>query len=110
MCCVDVQVSKLANLHDMHRVIHAPMSPIGSSGPPRPLMDKVAAYNSWALSEHGHLHSSARTVVALSKFVSDLDCASYMLSNNQKLMIAMLLDGSRWRAHKQQIFKYENGA
>ena len=49
-------------------------------------------------------------MVVLGKFVCDLDCANDMLSNNQKLMIAMLLDGEKWRAHKKQIFHYDDGA
>eukprot|EP00439_Symbiodinium_sp_Y106_P036969 s2753_g4.t1 len=76
----------------------------------RPLIDKVNSYKSWSKQEHGHFEPSDRTVIALSNFICELDCASYMLSNNQKLMIAMLLGGHRWRAHQQQIFKYENGA
>ena len=46
----------------------------------------------------------------LGKFVCDLDCANYMLANSQKLMIAMLLDGEKWRTHKKQIFHYDDGA
>ena len=81
----------------LHRLVNSKVS--------RPLMDKVNSHKSWSEQKHGHLQPPGRTVIALRKLICDLKCANYMLSNNQKLMIATLLDGHRGRAHKQQMFK-----
>ena len=67
--------------------------PVQPPAPDRPFMRKVAEYNTWFQQSCGHLDPAARSVVMLGKFVCDLDCANYMLTNSQKLMIAMLLDG-----------------
>lgn len=39
-----------------------------------------------------------------------MNAANYMMSNNQKLLLIMFLDGENWRAHNQQIFHYQDGA
>lgn len=43
-------------------------------------------------------------------FLSDMNAANYMMSNKQKLMLIMLVDGEHWRARNQQIFQYRSGA
>ena len=39
-----------------------------------------------------------------------MDAANYCMSNKQKLMLAMLIDGQNWRAHCRQAFRYDDGA
>ena len=83
--------------HDMHHpeVAVAAPPPPEDNGSSRPLMTKVHTYKTWAAQEQGHLLSTHRTIVAMSKFVCELACASYMF------LLAMLLDGDHWRAHKR---------
>ncbi|CAE7307333.1 unnamed protein product [Symbiodinium sp. CCMP2592] len=105
-------IGSFDELHDMHhREAAIPVPPPPQDiGVSRPLISKVQAYKTWAEHEQGHLLPAHRIIVAMSKFVCELDCTNYMLSNKQKLMLAMLLDGDHWRAHKRQIFHYDNGA
>ena len=108
----ELRFGSFDELHDMrHREAAVPPPPPPQdNGSSRPLMTKTQTYKAWAAEEQGHLSSTHRTIVAMSKFVCELDCANYMLANKQKLMLAMLLDGDHWRAHQRQIFHFENGA
>ena len=83
---------------------HLPF-PYNLRAPDRPFKRKVAEYNTWFQQD-----AAAQSAAMRGKIVCDLDCANYTLSNNHKLMIAMLLDGENGALTKKQIFHDDDGA
>jgi hypothetical protein len=49
-------------------------------------------------------------VIAMSKYLCGAEISNYQLSNEHKLVLALLSDGENWRAHDKQVFHYSDGA
>ncbi|CAE7726165.1 unnamed protein product [Symbiodinium sp. CCMP2592] len=67
-------------------------------------------YLLWGQQSYPDFTPECSQLVAMAKYVCDMDAANYMMSNKQKLMLAMLIDGDSWRAHCRQAFHYKDGA
>ena len=60
--------------------------------------------------DHAIAPPDVRKLLASSRFLREIDAANYMMSNRQKVCLAMLIEGELWRAHYKQMFRYEHGA
>ncbi|CAE8688578.1 unnamed protein product, partial [Polarella glacialis] len=49
-------------------------------------------------------------LIAIVKFLCDANTSNYILSNAQRLGVILLVDGEHWRAHRHQVFHYQDGA
>ena len=59
---------------------------------------------------HAIAPPDVRKLLASSRFLCEINAANYMMSNRQKVCLAMLIEGELWRAHYKQMFRYEHGA
>ena len=60
--------------------------------------------------DHATAPPDVRKLLASSRFLREIDATNYMMSNRQKVCLAMLIEGELWRAHYKQMFRYEHGA
>ena len=75
-----------------------------------PLPAEREKFLTWSRDAFPEMPEDVRHLLALCKYVCDLNASNYMMSNKQKLVLSMLADGHAWRAHHRQIFHYEDGA
>ena len=75
-----------------------------------PLPAEREKFLTWSQDAFPEMPEDVRHLLALCKYVCDLNASNYMMSNKQKLVLSMLADGHAWRAHHRQIFHYEDGA
>ena len=74
------------------------------------LPNLLKAYCEWRGTQASDLSKQALTLLVLAKYTCQMSAANYQLSNKQKLMLLMLIDGNNWRAHRHQIFQYSAGS
>ncbi|CAE7706700.1 unnamed protein product [Symbiodinium sp. CCMP2592] len=67
-------------------------------------------YMQWGRNSFPDFAPETCKLVSIANYICDMDAANYCMSNKQKLMLAMLIDGHNWRAHCRQAFRYEDGA
>ena len=67
-------------------------------------------YMQWGVNSFPDFTPESRKLISIAYYVCDMDAANYCMSNKQKLMLAMLIDGQNWRAHCRQAFRYDDGA
>lgn len=70
------------------------------------VLQQWKTYKTWSFASFPHADPLLRTLLEVSKFLSSMNAANYMMSHKQKLLLIMLIDGEHWRAHNKQIFKY----
>ena len=75
-----------------------------------PLPAEREKFLTWNQDAFPEMPEDVRHLLALYKYVCDLNASNYMMSNKQKLVLSMLTDGHPWRTHHRQIFYYKDGA
>ena len=78
--------------------------------PSSPLRDVYEKYIHWEERDHAIASPDVRKLLASSRFLCEIDTANYMMSNRQKVCLAIFIEGELWRAHYKQMFRYEHGA
>lgn len=76
----------------------------------RTLLSTWKAYRSWSEGLLPSHDPENHLILQVVKYMASMNAANYQMSNKQKLMLIMLVDGEHWRAHSRQAFMYSNGA
>ena len=66
-----------------------------NTGKTKNVLGIVAEYEAWSLANHPDFAPRNRIFLSLTKFICDMNAANYMMSNVQKLIIFMLIDGGK---------------
>ena len=53
-------------------------------------MQIVEEYHNWGRRHLGHMNDLCQKLMAVAKYVRHIDCANYLMSNKEKLVVASL--------------------